>query len=242
MFRFVRSWRLTISMLAFLAAGVSFSWSQSKKPKDKEKKEPSAAAVRTLESQAEKAKTEYVNGLIEVARGFEEQGLTDKTKDTLKSILTVVPEFEPAKKRLKELEEAIFSENTIDVEVDASKPWAAAGIAVAHDKPVRITAEGSVRVLLNEQVGPDGMEGNDPLNGQLNGVPLGALVGMVRDPRSTGKDQKPEMFTVGKEKEFTPRGDGLLFFKVNLPANSQSKGKIRVQISGHFMKLQGAGN
>jgi hypothetical protein len=232
--------RLVTASLVVLVAGVSVSWSQAKKPKDKDKKEPSPAVVRTLESQAEKAKTEYVNGLIEVAKGFEEQGLTDKTKDTLKSILTVVPDFEPARIRLKELEEAIFKENTVEVEVDASKAWTPVGIAVSRDKPLRLIADGSVRLILNDQVGPDGMEGGDPTNGQVNGVPLGALVGIVRDPRATGgKDQKLEPFVVGKEKEITPRNEGLLFLKINLPANTQSKGKIRVQISGYFMKLQG---
>lgn len=242
MFRSPWSRRFVIATLVVLVAGVSVSWSQAKKPKDKDKdkKEPSAAVVRTLETQAEKAKTEYVKGLIEVAEGFDEQGLTEKTKETLKSILTVVPDFEPARNKLKELEDAIYKENTIEVEVDASKPWTPAGVAVSRDKPIRILAEGSVRVILNDQVGPDGMEGGDPTNGQINGVPLGALVGVVRDPRATNaKDQKLEPFTVGKEKEVSPRNDGILFLKVNLPANSQSKGKIRVQISGNFMKLQG---
>ena len=232
--------RLVFATAILLLACVSVSWSQAKKPsKDKDKKEPSAATVRTLESQAEKAKTEYVNGLIEVARGYEEQGLTEKTKETLKSILTVVPEFEPARKRLKDLEEAIFQDNVLEVDVDASKPWTSAGIAVSKEKPVRIVADGSIRMILNEQVGPEGMEGNDPANGQVNGIPMGALVGVVRDPRSTNKDQKIEPFAIGKEKEVSPRSDGLLYLKINLPANSQSKGKVRVQISGHFAKLQG---
>jgi hypothetical protein len=235
------SWRLSVAALVVLVAGVSVSWSQAKKPKDKDKdkKEPSPAVVRTLETQAEKAKTEYVNGLIEVAKGFEDQGLTDKTKETLKSILTVVPDFEPARNRLKELEEAIYKENTFEVEVDASKGWTPAGVGVTRDKPLRLVVEGSLRVILNEQVGPDGMESPDPANGQVNGVPLGALVGVVRDPRANPKDQKIEPFLIGSEKEIAPRNDGILFLKVNLPANSQSKGKYRVQVSGNFVKLQG---
>lgn len=233
---------ISCSLAGLLLLCATAAWSQAKKPaKDREKKEPSPATVRTLETQAEKAKNEYVKGLIEVAKGFEEQGLTDKTKETLRSILTVAPEFEAAKNRLTELEQAIFSENVVEVEVDATKPWTPVGIAVARDKAVRLAADGSVRVILNDQAGPEGLDSGDPTTGMVKGVPLGALIGVIRDPAE--KDARVDPFMVGKEMELTPRSKGLLYLKVNLPPNTQSKGKIRVQISGHFSKLSpGGGN
>ncbi len=237
-----RSLCLVALGVALLIGGAADSLSQSKKPKDKDKgkKEPNVSEVRSLESQAEKAKAEYINGLIAVAQGFEEQGLTDKTKETLRSILTVVPDFEPAQKKLKAIEDSVFNENSFEAEVDATKGWVSSGVAVAKDKPLRLQAEGSLRVILNETVGPEGLPSNDPLNNQIVSIATGALMGVVRDPRTDKKDDKISPFTVGKELEFTPKSEGILFFKLNLPANTQSKGKIRVKISGNFLKLSGA--
>ncbi len=235
---------LSVAALAFLivAGGASISLSQSKKPKDKDKdkKEPNVAQVRTLETQAEKAKAEYVNGLIAVAQGFEEQGLTDKTKETLRSILNVVPDFEPAQLKLKEIEESVFQENSFEFEVDASKGWVNSGVAVGKDKPFRLQADGTLRVILNETVGPEGLATDDPLTHQIISIPTGALMGVVRDPRDTSKDQKISPFTVGKELETASKLDGVLFLKLNLPANTQSKGKMRVTITGNFQKLSGS--
>ena len=233
--------RLTVAALAvaLLTGGASIALSQSKKPK--EKKPPNVTEVRNLETQAEKAKTEYVNGLIAVADGFEKQGLSDKQKDILRSILDVAPEYEPAQKKLKEIEEAVFDENSFEVEVDATKGWTVS-VGVAKDKPLRIEAEGTLRVLVNETVDPDGLVSTDPLIHQISGIPTGALMGVVRDPRTSKPNDKINPFTVGKEMEFSPKEDGILFLKLNLPANSQSKGKIRVTISGNFQKVNGAGS
>ena len=242
----VHSWSRNLSVVALgvalLVGGASVSLSQSKKPKDKDKgkKEPNASEVRTLETQAEKAKAEYVNGLIAVAQGFEEQGLLDKTKDTLKSILAVVPDFEPAQMKLKAIEDSVFNENSFEAEVDATKGWVNSGVAVGNNKPVRLQAEGTLRVLLNETVGPEGLPSDDPLNNQISSIPTGALMGVVRDPRNDKKEDKVNPFTIGKELEFSPKQDGILWLKLNLPANTQSKGKIRVKISGNFMKLSGS--
>jgi len=239
---FFQSWtqRLSVAVLgiALLMGGASMSLSQSKKAKDKDKgkKEPNASEVRTLETQAEKAKEDYVKGLVAIAEGFEEQGLTDKTKETLRSILDVVPNFEPAQQKLKAIEESVFEENSYETEVDASG-WINSGVAVAKDKPLRLQAEGTLRVLLNETVGPEGLPSEDPFKDQVNSIPTGALMAVVRDPRNDKKEDKVNPFTVGKELEISPKSDGILFFKLNLPANTQSKGKIRVKISGNFQKL-----
>ena len=236
--------KLSVAALALLivACGASISLSQSKKAKDKDKdkKEPNVAQVRSLESQAEKAKEEYVKGLISVAQGFEEQGLTDKTKETLRTILNVVPDFGPAQQKLKEIEESVFKENSLDFEVDATKGWTNTGVGVAKDKPFRLQAEGTLRVVINETVGPEGLAADDPLTHQIISIPTGALMGVVRDPRNSKPDDKVVPFTVGKELEFSSKADGILFLKLNLPANTQSKGKFRVTITGNFQKLSGS--
>ena len=232
--------RLTVAALAMvlLAGGGSLALSQSKKSKEKEKKPPNVTEVRLLETQAEKAKTDYVNGLITVAEGFEKQGLSDKQKEILRSILDVAPEYESARLKLKEIEESVFEENSVEVEVDATKGWTVS-VGVAKDKPLRLQAEGSLRLIVNETVDPDGLVSTDPLLHQITGIPLGALMGVVRDPRTSKPDDKISPFTVGQEMEFTPKADGILFLKLNLPANSPSKGKIRVTVSGNFQKING---
>jgi hypothetical protein len=240
MFRLSWNRRLTVAALtvALLAGGASITLSQSKKPKEKEKKPPNVTEVRNLETQAEKAKDDYVKGLAVVAQGFEEQGLTDKLKSTLYDLLQVAPENEAARMKLKEIEEAVYEENSLVVEVDATKGWTMS-VAVAKDKPLRLQAEGTLRVLVNETVDPDGLVSDDPLIHQIVGIPTGALMGVVRDPRNAPRDEKISPFTVGHELELSPKSDGILFLKLNLPANSQSKGKIRVTISGNFQKMSG---
>lgn len=243
MFRFSSTRRLVVASLtvALLAGGASISLSQSKKTKEKEKKAPSATEVRNLETQAEKAKDDYVKGLAVVAQGFEAQGLTDKLKATLYDLLQVAPDYEPARLKLREIEEAVFDENTMLVEVDATKGWTVS-VAVAKDKPLRLQAEGTLRVLVNETVDPDGLDSHDPLIHQIVGIPTGALMGVVRDPRNAPRDEKISPFTIGHELELSPKADGILFLKLNLPANSQSKGKIRVTISGNFQKINSSGS
>ncbi len=235
------SWRLSVAALVVLVAGVSVSWSQAKKPKDKDKdkKEPSPAVVRTLESQAEKAKTEYVNGLIEVAKGFEDQGLTEKTKETLKSILTVVPDFENrlgiGSRSLKKrsTRRTPSRSKSMPPRVDACRGW-------SHPRQTAAAGRGRVAPSHSERADRSRWHG-EPGPGQWSGQrdPSRCPVGVVRDPRANPKDQKIEPFLIGSEKEIAPRNDGILFLKVNLPANSQSKGKYRVQVSGNFVKLQG---
>lgn len=233
-----------VSLVAVLLLGGStIALSQSKKPKpkdrDKNKKEANQTQVQTLETQAEKARVDYVNGLIKVAEGFEEQGLTDRTKETLQSILTAVPEYEPAREKLKALEEAVFDENHLDVEVDVTKGWVSSGVAVVKDKPIRLQAEGSLRIILNETVGPEGLPAADVMTNQMVGIPGGALMGVVHDPRVSLKDANISPFVVGADYEFASKQDGILFFRVNLPANSQSKGKYRVKVSGNYQKIAG---
>ncbi len=239
------SWNRRLSAVALvvvlLAGGASIALSQAKKPKEKNKKEPNVTEVRNLETQAEKAKADYVNGLISVADGFEKQGLTDKTKQTLRAILDVAPEYEAARNKLKEIEDSVFKENSFEVDVDATKGWTTS-VAVAKDKPLRRQAEGTLRVLINETVDPDGLVSTDPLIHQITGIPIGALIGVVRDPRTSKPEDKINPFHIGKEIELSPKADGILFLKLNLPANSQSKGKIRVTISGNFQKMNGAGS
>ncbi len=233
-------WVLVLGL--FLVAGGTV-YSQSKpKPKDKDKKPPSESQVRTLDVQAEKAKIEYVNGLLTVAQGYEDAGLTTKSKETLESVLTVVPDFEPARLKLKALEDAVFEENTFDVEVEAGNAWITSGLIVFKDKPLRIIADGTLRVILNETVDAKGLPAGDPASSLVSNIPIGGLMGLVNDPRANPRDQKVDPFFVGNELELRPKNDGLLFLKLNLPPNTQSKGKIRIKISGNAKKLPGGGN
>lgn len=234
---FYRPW-LSLA-LGISVIGGTAAYSQSK---PKPKKPPSESQVRTLDVQAEKAKTEYVNGLLTVAKGYEEAGLTAKTKETLESVLAVAPEYEPARLKLKAIEDAVFEENTFEVEVDAGSAWTTSGLVVYKDKPLRIVADGTLRVILNETVDAKGLPEGDPTNSLVGNIPLGGLMGVVNNPRVNPRDQKLEPFLVGNELELRPRGDGILFFKINLPPNTQSKGKIRLEISGNATKLAGGGS
>ena len=50
-------------------------------------------------------------------------------------------------------------------------------------------------------------------------------------------DKVGEAFEIGTSREFTPREDGVLLLRVNLPPGHKSSGKLKVRTSGHVKSL-----
>jgi len=66
------------------------------------------------------------------------------------------------------------------------------------------------------------------------GVPGGALMGMIVGKDQAGKSKPGKPFKIGSGSVFTPKHDGLLFLRVNLPPGHKCKGKISVTMSGYI--------
>lgn len=198
--------------------------------------------VKSLDDKAAALEQEYLSGLFDLARSYEDAGQSEKAKSVLQDILKIKPDAEAVKTRLKELDEAVFDENVRTVEIDVTKGWTITGISVKRDAPIRFAAEGTYRYIVNEQVGPDGLSHEDVMRDTAAGVPSGALMGLILPPPKPGQlqqTQKPgSPFAIGASREFNPPEDGALALRVNLPTGTKSVGKIRVTISGHVRASQ----
>jgi hypothetical protein len=211
-------------------------------------KKLSATALRTLDNQAEKAKTEYLKSLHDLAKSFDDAGLSEKSRSMLEAILAVNPDDEVVKRKLKELDEAVFKKNDYEFKFDTGLPWQDARIFVTKDQPIRIEAEGDYKVFVNETLGPEGYSNDDPAKDLVSGIPMGALMLAMTPPRQQGgqgtgnRQQRTEDIrpvAVGKSLEFTPKSDGPIYFKVNVPPGSKATGILRVTIRGNFKPQAG---
>lgn len=229
-----------------LALGLSIhqAGAQQNPAAKKPKTAPNPAATRSLDIQSEKLQAEFLKSLTDLAKSYEDAGDLGRTKDTLEMILRLRPDSEPIKAKIKELENSVFDDNEVIVDVDSARNWTPAGVFVAKDKPVRIQATGSYKFIINEDVGPDGFKGEDVSRDQLASAPSGALIGMLAPPPVAGNNnrnrrEQPQTFLIGAEKEWTPPEDGLLLLKLNVPPTSKCIGKIKVKLSGNLRKLGG---
>jgi hypothetical protein len=223
-------------LAAAVAGGALPAWAQGRRPK------PDAPLnVKSLDDKAAALEQDYLNGLFDLAQGYEDAGLTEKAKTVLQDILKLKPDAELVKARLKELDEAVFDENVRTVEVDVAKGWMFTGFDVKRDAPIRFTAEGTYRFILNESIGPDGLSHEDVMRDMAAGVPSGALMGLIVPPPKQGQRQpdKPGApFAIGASREFSPSEDGKLLLRMNLPPGTKSVGKIKVTISGNLRAAQ----
>ncbi|WP_437187006.1 hypothetical protein SH668x_000380 [Planctomicrobium sp. SH668] len=195
--------------------------------------------VKTLDNAAEKAQSEYLKNLADLAGQYEEAGDITKASEMLKGILKVKPDIEQVKNKLKMFDEAVFKENVQMVDLDPGAGWMPVGVMVAKDKPIRIEAEGNFKFTLSDSLTPNGYQKGDLIHGVQEGIPYGGLMGVVGKAGDTSKGQKdpkdlPTPIFVGTQKEFVPTESGPLLLRVNLPAGAKCTGKIKVRISGNI--------
>ena len=194
--------------------------------------------TRLLDMQAQKIQQDFVKGLGELVTQYESAGERAKAMDLLKSMLKLDPNLDAAKTKLKELEEAVFDERIIEIEIDASGSWVSAGVVVSKGEPFRVESTGTYKLMVNETLGPAGMQTNDPTRDLVTGIPCGALMGMIVDgnrPRR-GRSEPPVPFAIGAAEEITPKASGSLFLKLNTPSRAKCIGKVKATVSGNISR------
>ena len=197
-------------------------------------------SVEALDDRSEDLERDYLTGLLQLAGDYEEAGQMDKVRDTLQAILRLKPDTQSVREKLQELDNAVFDANSIIIEVDAARSWVAI-VAVTRDQPIRLTAEGSYRFIVNDNVGPAGFSTEDRLQDMAAGVPAGALMGIIVPAPRPGQRQPPEPgspFAIGNELECTSDVNGTLLLRVNSPPGAKCIGKLRVMISGNISPAQ----
>ncbi|MFV0443238.1 MAG: hypothetical protein ACK5Q5_06680 [Planctomycetaceae bacterium] len=193
-------------------------------------------AIRSLESKAQEAQSAYVTQMRDLATGYEDAGQMEQAEETLKLILKVTPNDDEIKTKLKDLNEKVFNDNQKEVDVEAAKGWTATGLRVTKGQPIRVEAQGTYKFIVNADVGPDGFPTKDVARDMGEGIATGALMGTVFS-ESTQRNKPPQAgkpFQVGIGGEIKPDADGILFLRLNVPANSKCIGKVKVTVTGNI--------
>lgn len=218
-----------LGLVVFHAMGVADVHAQSRRP-------TAAPDVRQLDTRAEKVEQDFLKSLADLASEYEKAGEADRTKEVLELILKLRPDTEAVKRKIKEIDEAIFDRRSTNVELDVSRGWVNAGVMVTKDLPVRVQAEGTYRMLINEELGPDGYPQRDVATDLVASLPTGSLIAMIAPATRQRNQPNPEPFLIGSSKEFKPRDSGILFLRVNTPPQAKCTGKLKVSLSGNLSK------
>ncbi len=200
--------------------------------------------VRQLDKEAERVRSEYLDRLNKLATAYDEAGETDKAKATLRQILDVDPQAKSAQEKLDEIENRVFEQKTVTLDVDVSRGWFSTGLLVKKGKPIRFEADGSYKLIANATLDPDGYPTADLSRDVASGIDFGKLMGLVvTAPKGPNRKKKPQPgtpFAIGTQTEVTPETDGLLFLRLNIPAGTKSNGKLKVTVSGNIRSKPGS--
>lgn len=201
----------------------------------------STVESKELDSRAKENMENFLNESAKLAEDFEKAGKFEEAQEQMRTILRLKPDLPGIKERMDKLNEALFESNEHDFEQDVKEGWTMR-VLVAKGKPVRVESAGEFTVSINLKVDGGGLPTKDPGTDMAAGVRCGALMGMVYpnpDPNKppSKNDKVGEAFEIGTSKEFTPREDGVLLLRVNLPPGHKSSGKLKVRTSGHVKSL-----
>lgn len=232
------SWFSCPPRAVFLAILVGVLWLPFPQAQAQSSRPRPSAAIRTLETKAQEAQREYLAQLASLAKTYEDSGDVEQAQEALRQMLKVDPANDQVREKIKELDEKVFKENNRGFEVDSSKGWIST-VKVRKGEPIRLIAEGSYKMIVNADVGPDGFPTADVTRDMGAGVRCGALMGAVLEEPS-GRNRTPQMgkpFPIGVEAEIKPEVDGVLFLKLNVPPGSKNIGKIKVMVAGNISPL-----
>ena len=210
--------------------------SKSKVSKSTSKKKP-ISNVQGLDVRAEQAQASFIKEAEDLATEYIDAGHLEKAKSLLQSALTLKPEADEIKDKIKQLDETILTSNDFEVDVNVARMWEPANATVFESHPIRFQVEGTYRYVSNLTLGAAGIPDADPVKEMVAGIPCGALMGVIAT--ADGKMSKP--FAIGEGRDFTPKETGLLFLRVNCPPDNKNVGKLKVLISG-YVKSGTGGN
>ncbi len=209
------------------------AWGQTKtgKPATAKggKKKDDKNTEKSIDVRAEEIQESFVREFVDLAKDYEEAGMLEKSKSVLETLMKLNSDLPGVKEKIKTLDEQLLSANDIELDVDVNNGWGNAIARVSKNQPVRFLVSGSYKFAASYNIDAAGLNKFDPINGLIEGVPVGALAGMI-----VTQDQKTNIFLIGGGQDVTPKEDGVLFLKINLPQGHKSSGKLKVKISGNI--------
>jgi len=221
-------WLVVIGAGLFLPTNSALAQANKGRPPGKAASLPATAgAVRQLDARASKLQDSFVRETKTLASEYEQVGQFERAKVLYEALLKLDEKDAWVKDKVDQLTEQMFAAIEFEVSVDVSKGWAQTGAFAISKRAARIETTGGYQLSLATEVSPDGLQKQDASTGLIDGMPLGAVVGMLL---VDGKPTKP--FLVGRNHEWTPEKSGLLLIKVNAPAGHRSTGQLKLKLSG----------
>lgn len=202
---------------------------QTSKSKTKARPPTNPANVKVLDVRVSEMQDRLLRDMTEIARGYEDAGEFDRAKWMLEVLEKLDPKLPGLKDKIKQLTDKSLDSTEFEIELDVSKGWSPPVGMLEQGRVVRITVTGEYKFITTLNATADGLPTSDSGADLYPGIPVGALVGVVLDP----KDRKPgKPFEIKAQREWTPRESGLLQLKVNLPNGHKSTGKLMIRFGG----------
>jgi hypothetical protein len=187
-------------------------------------------SLKKIDSKAEKVENQFVKDAYALSKEYEDAGDLERAIEYLEAMLKIKPNLPGAKEKIEKLQNDIISKNDFTFDLEPSGLWNKPVAYVRKDKPFRIQVAGSYKLTVSETLGPEGYPEGDRQREMLEGIKTGELAGMIVTNNKPG-----DPFSIGSEKDFTPKQGGMLFLKVNVPPSSKTTGKLKVRISGYVL-------
>jgi len=216
---------LAASFLAFSITGQTANAQSSSKKTN----------VKQLNIQADKLRDAFIKQSADIARKYSDAGDYENSRKMLELIVSIKKDVPGVKEMIEQLNEKLMSSNSSDFEIDASRNWSTPAGLVAKGKMVRIQSTGTYDFKADFKVPVNGFPNTTPMKDISNGIPAGALMGMVVS-REKGKPKIGKPFKIGEKVEYVPKDDGILMIGFNLPAGHRSTGKVKIRISGYIRR------
>jgi hypothetical protein len=220
--------------LAVVAALLMPAVATAQPPRSNSRK-PSQSEIRRLDAKLQEAHGLFVRETADLVSSYEALGQFDRAKAIVEALGKLDPENEAVKAKIAELERLKLESGMFEVDLMPGKGWQAIG-GVAKGDMIRVQISGDYRFQLAGETTAGGLAGDDPQNDLINGIPFGAVMGVIAaasPPGGKQKDEvKPRPFVVGASYDARAESDGVLYLKPNLPPGATCTGKLKATITG----------
>lgn len=202
-------------------------------PVGKARPKPANPEVKKIDAKMEKVKDSFLRDTENLIKSYEDAGSYDRARMILEALQKLYPQNEKIKDRIEELSVLGLDASEIDFTLDVSKSWQEVG-PVQKDRALRIRVAGDYKInSLTLASGPEGITGENPDNDVLPYIPFGAVMGAIIPVGGSGGSEKPpKPFVVGNSFEKPAERDGVLFLKVNVPAQAKCTGRLQIKVGG----------
>lgn len=220
-----------VTFLLLLASQTTYAQSNRSKEKEKDNEKVGANSVQ-LEVRLSKAEEGLLKEYMDVAKEYLKNGDNEEALTVLRKVEHINPKLDGLKQEMDRINEVLMQDNDFKFELDVSKFWGNPVCEVTEGKAFRLTAAGEYKMNYMTAIPLTGLSTKEPATDHVASAPFGALIGVIV---TDGKPGEP--FVVNDKLEYTPKKDGQLHLRVNVPAAARCTGDLKIQMSGAVKAL-----